>query len=76
MKVFRFEGKFKMGDRFQKFIKEVPGKDEDDALHRLLSDLGGKHRTKRREVKIEKMLEISVDEVENPIIGYIARRGS
>jgi len=68
MKAFKIEGEFLMGDRWQKFRLETASKDEDSAIEQLLSDIGGRHGTKRKNIKVESVTEIKPDEVESPLV--------
>jgi len=67
-KVFRVEGSFRQGLWVQRFRKEVIGFSERQALEKVLSDIGSRHRVKRTMIKIEKIEEISPEEVRNPKI--------
>jgi large subunit ribosomal protein LX len=68
MKAFRIEGEFLMKDRWQKFTKEIASKSKDTALEHLLSDMGGRHRTKRKNIKIHDVKELKLNEIENPLV--------
>ncbi len=75
MKAFRIKGKFLMGriimnKNWQRFNKEVAGLNEEKAKESLYSDLGSKHRTKRRNIKIEEIEEIAEDEITNPRVKH------
>jgi large subunit ribosomal protein LX len=52
----------------QKFTKEVLAYDLSDVRELILSELGSKHRTKRRDIKIERIEEISPQAATNPIV--------
>ena len=68
MKAFRIEGEFLMGDKWQRFSKEVASEDEETAVEYLISDIGGRHRTKRKNVKITVISELKPEEVESPLV--------
>ncbi len=68
MKAFRIEGEFLMGDKWQKFRKEVASVDENTAIECLVSDMGGRHRTKRKNIKVLAVTELKPDEIENPLV--------
>lgn len=72
MKIYRITGSFMMGETYQEFTKEIIGKGKIEALERLYSDLGSKHKVKRRNIKLKKMTEIKIDKVENPLVKYQA----
>jgi large subunit ribosomal protein LX len=61
-----------MGDSNQTFTKEVIGKGKADAVQTLYSDLGSKHKVKRRNIKLKKVTEIPLDKVKDPIIRFKA----
>ena len=68
MKAFRIEGEFLMGDKWQKFRKEIASMDENTALERLVSDMGGRHKTKRKNIKVAAVTELKLEEIEDPLI--------
>lgn len=68
MKAFKIEGEFLMGRKWQKFAKEIASNDEDTALERLLSDMGGRHRAKRKNIKISSITELKLEEIETPLV--------
>jgi large subunit ribosomal protein LX len=67
-KIFRIQGKFMMGGSFKPFTKELKAIKEQDILEKLYSDFGSKHRIGRNKIIIEKIEEISADDVQDPII--------
>jgi len=68
MKVFKVTGTFKMGDKWQKFSRETFAKNEKAAVEFLYSDIGGKHRLKRKDIQIDKVKAISPEEVESLVL--------
>jgi large subunit ribosomal protein LX len=70
MKVYKITGTFLMGDSSQHFTKEIMGKGKSEALQRLYSVLGSKHKVKRRNIKITKMTEIKPEKIEDPILKF------
>lgn len=70
MKAFRIRGTFLMGRRRQPFAKEVAGASPEEAVERLLSDLGSRHRAKRRDISIEDVVELTSEDVEDPVVAY------
>ncbi|MCK4718894.1 MAG: 50S ribosomal protein L18a [Thermoplasmata archaeon] len=71
MKIFRITGTFKMGPHWQNFTKEAIATNEKAAVERLYSDIGGKHRLKRTEIKIGKVKAISPDEVTDLVLNQM-----
>lgn len=71
MKVHRVKGKFRMGKRkgnFQRFSKEVISETKEDAIEKVYSLLGSKHRTQRTNIHIYGTEEVDEDEVEDYLI--------
>jgi large subunit ribosomal protein LX len=65
-RVFRFRGWFKQGLWKQTFEKDLVALSEHQALERLLSDLGSRHKVKRNQIHIEEAREIGPEEVKDP----------
>jgi len=65
-KVYRIRGWFKQGLWKQVFTKELVALSERQAIERLLSDVGSKHKVKRNMVRIEEIREIRPEEVKDP----------
>jgi large subunit ribosomal protein LX len=68
MKAFRIEGEFLMKDKWQKFSKEIASKNKKAATENLLSDMGGRHRAKRKNIKIHDVKELKLEDVESPLV--------
>jgi len=71
MKVHRVKGKFRMGKRkgeFQRFSKEVISDTKEEAIEKIYSLFGSKHRTKRTNIHIYGTEEVDEDEVEDFLI--------
>lgn len=68
MKAFRIEGEFLMKDKWQDFVKEVASKDKNTATENLLSDMGGRHRTRRKNIRIRDIKELKPEEIEDPLV--------
>ncbi|UCD92004.1 MAG: 50S ribosomal protein L18a [Methanobacteriota archaeon] len=68
MKAFRIEGEFLMKDKWQKFVREVASKDKKSAMEYILSDIGGRHRTKRKNVKIHDVKQIKPEEIQDQFV--------
>jgi large subunit ribosomal protein LX len=67
-KIFRIKGKFIMGDRFKPFSMELKAISEDDIKEKIYSEFGSKHHLGRNQIRIEKIQEISAEEVQDPLI--------
>ncbi|UCF08957.1 MAG: 50S ribosomal protein L18a [Thermoplasmata archaeon] len=70
MKAYRVSGRFKMGDRWQDFTKEVAGEDDERVKEVVFSILGSKHRVRRSKIQITDVKEIAHDEVKDPVTKY------
>ena len=68
MKAFRVKGEFLMGGRMSPFNREIEAEDEDGAREKMLSLLGSEHRCKRNKIRIQAVVEVPLDEVEDPLI--------
>jgi large subunit ribosomal protein LX len=68
MKAFRVTGRFMMGGSMTRFSKEYVAADKKLVEEKALSDLGSKHHVKRRDMKIEKVEEIAIDQIKNTSI--------
>ena len=72
VKYFRVEGRMLIShDRFprwQKFKKEVRAVKPEDAIEKIYSELGSKHKLKRAHIRVESVKEISRDEVTDPLL--------
>ena len=71
LKVFRVSGEINKPNLKTPFIKEVLAAKADHAVETVYAEIGSKHRVKRFQLKISKVEELSVDEIENPIIKKI-----
>ncbi|MDR0911732.1 MAG: 50S ribosomal protein L18a [Methanobrevibacter sp.] len=70
-KIYRINGRFTMGNDSQIFVKELKAIKEEDIYQKIYSEFGSKHGINRNQINIEKIEEISADEVEDPIIKAI-----
>lgn len=75
MKAFRIEGEFLMKDKWQKFVREVASKNKKSAVEYILSDIGGRHRTRRKNVRIHDVKQVKPEEIENQLVGDTVEGG-
>jgi large subunit ribosomal protein LX len=75
MKPYSISGTFLMGETWSPFKKEVAAKDQVEAVKRLFSDLGSKHRVKRRNIKITSVEELEKDQVQDSIVEFLIKGG-
>ena len=68
MKAYRVKGEFLMGGVYSPFNREIEAMDEDDAREKMLSLLGSEHRCKRNKIRVETIVEVPLDEVEDQLI--------
>ncbi len=68
VKIFRIKGKFQMGNVMQPFTKEIRALKKEHAIEIVMSDLGSKHKVKRRKIKIDEVKEISKEEVQDQFL--------
>ncbi|RLF16990.1 MAG: 50S ribosomal protein LX [Thermoprotei archaeon] len=73
VKIFRIRGKMLIGDSWQKFSLEVRALRKEHALEKVYSNLGSRHKLKRAHIKIEKIEEISPEEVTKPELIQLLR---
>ena len=68
VKIFRLSGTFWMGEKEQPFVKEFRSVNKENAIERLYSDLGSKHKVKRTRIKIKDVKEISPEEATDLLV--------
>lgn len=77
VKIYRVSGKMLIRhDRlptWQKFSVEVRALKPEDAIEKVLSELGSRHKLRRRHIRIEEVREISLEEATNPQVRALAK---
>ena len=68
VKVFRVIGEIKKPNFQTSFRKEIRALKPEDAVETVYKEIGSKHRAKRFQIRIAKVEEIGLEEIENPII--------
>ena len=68
MKAFRARGTFRAGNKDQDFTVDIVAKDKDDAMERVFSNFGSRHRASRRFVFIDEVKKIDPSESSAPVI--------
>lgn len=58
MKSFIVKGKFKAGNSWANFTKQIASQNEKNATDKVYSVFGSKHGIKRREIEIESIVEM------------------
>ncbi len=69
---FRVEGLIRKPNWKTKFKKEVRAVKPEDAVEKVLMELGSKHRVKRCHIKILNVVEVRPEELEDPVLRKIA----
>ncbi|MEM1659165.1 MAG: 50S ribosomal protein L18Ae [Candidatus Jordarchaeales archaeon] len=75
VKVFRIEGyyvKKKVKKNKYFFVDEIRALKKDHALELIYSNIGSRHRVKRRNIVIEKVEVIKPEEAESPIVRILS----
>lgn len=68
MKVFRVVGEIQKPNLKTSFRKEVIALKPEHAVEKVYTELGSRHRVKRFHIKIIGVEEVSVEEIENPLL--------
>jgi large subunit ribosomal protein LX len=68
VKVFRVTGEIRKPNLQSPFKKEVIALKPEHAVERVYAELGSRHRAKRFQIKILKVEEIPINEIENPLL--------
>lgn len=77
MKAFRATGSFRAGKRDQPYSVDVVGVNKEDAMERVLSNFGSRHRVSRRFVKIDDISEIDPSKSTAPrVVAHFGISGS
>ena len=76
VKIFRVEGQMLIGHdefpRVQKFVKDVRAVKPEDAIEIVYSELGSRHKVKRKHIRILKVYEIAPEESKDPNINKLS----
>ena len=64
-KIWRVNGEYKKKKRVFSFNKEMLASNEARAREKILSELGSRHRVKRREITVSEIKELKPEEVTN-----------
>jgi large subunit ribosomal protein LX len=71
MKAFKVTGVISKPKLSTPFIKELLADKSEHAVEKVYAEVGSRHRVKRCHIKIIDVKEVSVDEIENPILKKI-----
>jgi large subunit ribosomal protein LX len=64
-----------MGRTVQPFTKEIICSSQPEVPGKIFSELGSKHRVKRRDIKIKKIEELKSSDVSDPVVKQLMTRG-
>jgi large subunit ribosomal protein LX len=67
-KIFRVKGKLLDIDKTKPFTRELKGIEEDDVKEKLYSEFGSKQRLNRDKIIFDEIVEITADEVTDPVV--------
>ena len=71
MKVFRVMGEIQKPNLKTPFRKEVLAVKPEHAVEKVYTELGSRHRVKRFHIKISKVEEVALQDIEDPLIRKI-----
>lgn len=72
VKLFRVKGTFMGKNEKFTFIKEIRALNEEDAKEIVYSEIGSRHRVKRKHIKFEEVKIIDPKETKDPIIRHLS----
>lgn len=72
VKVFRVKGEILDPKMLTPFVREIRALKPEDAVEKVHSELGSRHRLKRYHIRISKIEEIKPEEVKNLVIKKLA----
>ena len=68
MKAFLASGSFRAGKRDQAFTVDIVAENKDEAMERVFSNFGSRHRTSRRFILVDAISEIAPSESTAPVV--------
>ena len=68
VKIFRVKGEIRKANYQTSFQKEVRGLHPKDVLEKIYTEFGSRHRVKRNQIQIIQIEEITLDEIEDPVV--------
>jgi large subunit ribosomal protein LX len=71
MKTYRVTGEINKPRLSTPFVRELLADKSEHAVEKVYAEIGSRHRVKRYHIKITSSQEISVDQIENPILKKI-----
>ncbi len=71
MKAYKVTGEINKPRLSTPFVRELLADKSEHAVERVYAEIGSRHRVKRHHIKITGSQEITVDQVQNPILKKI-----
>jgi large subunit ribosomal protein LX len=71
MKAFKVTGEISKPRLKTPFARELLADKSEHAVEKVYAEIGSRHRVKRCHIKITEVKEVSVDQIENPILKKI-----
>lgn len=71
MKAFKVTGEINKPRLVTPFARELLADKSEHAVEKVYAEIGSRHRVRRHHIKIISAEEISVDQIENPILKKI-----
>ncbi len=71
MKAYKVTGEINKPRLSTPFIRELLADKSEHAVEKVYAEIGSRHRVKRHHIKITSSQEITVDQVQNPILKKI-----
>jgi large subunit ribosomal protein LX len=71
MKAFKVTGEINKPKLNTPFVRELLADKSEHAVEKVYAEIGSRHRVKRCHITIKSVKEISVEEIENPVLKKI-----
>jgi large subunit ribosomal protein LX len=71
MKVFKVTGEINKPNLATPFAKELLAEKSEHAVEKIYTEIGSRHRVKRCHIKIESVIEVPADKIEDEILKKI-----
>ena len=71
MKAFKVTGQIHKPNLSTPFVRELLADKSEHAVEKVYAEIGSRHRVRRHHIKIISSVEISSEQVENPILKKI-----
>jgi len=68
VKIYRIKGRFRQRLFNQSFVRELAVASKEQALEKVYSEFGSRHKLKRNQINIEEVVELKPEEVKDPAV--------